>query len=319
VVGTVPASTALASDHRLLDPAMTSEKGNGFALNEAFRALRTNLKFMDVDHPPRTIVITSPLPGDGKSTIACNLAVTLAANGESVVLVDGDLRRPTVARTMGLPGGAGLSDVLAGRVELADVLQRTATPNLFVLAAGSIPPNPSELLGSDRMRRVLEQLSTHAMVIIDAPPLLPVTDGAVLTHQADGALMTISVGKTTYDIAEKAIATLHKAQGRVLGLVLNKAPLKGADAPHYAHAYRATYLPRKPADSETSTASTSDAILAAAVVADRPTPTSARVAQDVSTNSEELSFEDLLKPAGQAAPPASKRRGRSPQALSRDV
>jgi capsular exopolysaccharide synthesis family protein len=316
VVGTVPASTALASDHRLLDPAMTSEKGNSFALNEAFRALRTNLKFMDVDHPPRTIVITSPLPGDGKSTIACNLAVTLAANGESVVLVDGDLRRPTVARTMGLPGGAGLSDVLAGRVELADVLQRTPTPNLFVLAAGSIPPNPSELLGSDRMRRVLEQLSTHAMVIIDAPPLLPVTDGAVLTHQADGALMAISVGKTTYDIAEKAIATLHKAQGRVLGLVLNKAPLKGADAPHYAHAYRGTYLPRTPADAESSSASVSDAILSAAVVADRPAPTSARA---VSTNSEELSFEDLLKPAGQAAPPTSKRRARSPQALSRDV
>jgi hypothetical protein len=166
------------------------------------------------------------------------------------------------------------------------------------------------------MRRVLEQLSTHAMVIIDAPPLLPVTDGAVLTHQADGALMAISVGKTTYDIAEKAIATLHKAQGRVLGLVLNKAPLKGADAPHYAHAYRGTYLPRTPADAESSSASVSDAILSAAVVADRPAPTSARA---VSTNSEELSFEDLLKPAGQAAPPTSKRRARSPQALSRDV
>lgn len=244
VVGTIPASSAIAADQRLIDPSGGSDKGRSFALNEAFRSLRTNLRFMDVDHPPRTIVITSPLPGDGKSTIACNLAVALAANGEAVVLVDGDLRRPAVARTMGLPGTVGLSDVLAGRVAIADVLQRTATKNLFVLAAGTIPPNPSELLGSDRMRQVLEQLAVHATVIIDAPPLLPVTDGAVLAHQADGALLTVTVGKTTYDIAEKAIDALHKANGRVLGVVLNKAPLKGTDAPAYAYAHRKDYATR---------------------------------------------------------------------------
>ena len=107
---------------------------------------------MDVDHPPKTIVVTSPLPGDGKSTIACNLALTLAAARHPVVLVDGDLRRSMVATTMGLPGGAGLSDVLAGRAALAEVLQRTPkSNNLLVLAAGSVPPNPSEVLGSERM------------------------------------------------------------------------------------------------------------------------------------------------------------------------
>lgn len=275
VVGTIPASTALSVDHRLLDPSRTGEKGGGgSALAEALRSLRTNLRFMDVDNPPRTIVVTSPLPADGKSTIACNLAVTLAASGESVVLVDGDMRRPTVAKTMGLPTDAGLSDVLAGRVDLADVLQRTGTENLKVLAAGSIPPNPSELLGSARMRQVLDDLAADAIVIIDAPPVLPVTDGSVLTHQADGALMAISVGKTTYDIVDKAIDTLHKAHGRVLGLVLNKAPLKGMDAPSYSHAYREGYLataqPIAPGSAELPVSAFTAAVEPSPDVADAP-------------------------------------------------
>jgi capsular exopolysaccharide synthesis family protein len=197
---------------------------------------------MDVDNPPRTIVVTSPLPSDGKSTIACNLALTLAAGGTPVVLVDGDLRRSTVATTMGLPGGAGLSDVLSGRAELAEVLQRTPrSPNLYVLTAGSVPPNPSEVLGSGRMRKLLADLAVHATVIVDAPPLLPVTDGAVLTHQADGAIVVVSMGKTTYDLLEKSLDTLQKSSGRALGIVLNKAPLKGADASPYSYEDRREY------------------------------------------------------------------------------
>jgi capsular exopolysaccharide synthesis family protein len=240
VVGTIP-MTQSSADSRLFD-AKGTDKGSRFAVAEALRALRTNLQFMDVDNPPRTIVVTSPVPSDGKSTIACNLALTLAANGKSVVLVDGDLRRSTVAKTMGLPGGAGLSDVLSGRAEIADVLQRTPqSPDLFVLAAGSVPPNPSEVLGSERMRNLLADLAKHATVIIDAPPLLPVTDGAVLTHQADGALLVVSVGKTTYDLLEKSIDTLHKVGGRPLGVVLNKAPLRGVDASAYSYEYRRGY------------------------------------------------------------------------------
>ena len=242
VVGTIPIAEALGGQNRLFDPAASGTKGAGFAVSEALRALRTNLQFMDVDNPPRTIVVTSPLPSDGKSTIACNLALTLAAGGKPVVLVDGDLRRSTVATTMGLPGGAGLSDVLSGRAELAEVLQRTPrSPNLYVLTAGSVPPNPSEVLGSGRMRKLLADLAVHATVIVDAPPLLPVTDGAVLTHQADGAIVVVSLGKTTYDLLEKALDTLHKSSGRALGIVLNKAPLKGADASPYSYEYRREY------------------------------------------------------------------------------
>jgi capsular exopolysaccharide synthesis family protein len=244
VVGTIPIVPGLTDETRLVDPATSGSTGkNGtFAVAEALRALRTNLQFMDVDHPPKTIVVTSPLPGDGKSTVACNLALTLAAAGSTVVLVDGDLRRSMVAKTMGLPGGAGLSDVLAGRASLAEVLQRTPkSNNLLVLAAGSVPPNPSEVLGSERMHTLLADLTKHATVIIDAPPLLPVTDGAVLTHQADGALVVITLRKTTFDLLDKALDTLRKARGRPLGIVLNRAPLRGADAAAYSYEYRRDY------------------------------------------------------------------------------
>ncbi|MFE5670502.1 polysaccharide biosynthesis tyrosine autokinase [Agromyces sp. NPDC056523] len=244
VVGTIPIVPGLNDETRLVDPTTSGSTGkNGtFAVAEALRALRTNLQFMDVDHPPKTIVVTSPLPGDGKSTVACNLALTLAAAGATVVLVDGDLRRSMVAKTMGLPGGAGLSDVLAGRASLAEVLQRTPkSNNLLVLAAGSVPPNPSEVLGSERMHTLLADLTKHATVIIDAPPLLPVTDGAVLTHQADGALVVITLRKTTFDLLDKALDTLRKARGRPLGIVLNRAPLRGADAAAYSYEYRRDY------------------------------------------------------------------------------
>lgn len=261
VIGTIPLTDS-AAETRLFDAASKSEKGTRFAVSEALRSMRTNLQFMDVDNPPRTIVVTSPVPSDGKSTIACNLALTLAASGKKVVLLDGDLRRSTVAQTMGLPGGAGLSDVLAGRAELAEVLQRTTrSENLFVLTAGSAPPNPSEVLGSERMRHLLEDLAKHATVIIDAPPLLPVTDGAVLAHQADGALLVISLGKTTYDLLDKAIDTLNKAGGRALGIVLNKAPLRGIDASAYSYEYRQEYAPgvaRTPARSKRSAEQSTD-------------------------------------------------------------
>jgi capsular exopolysaccharide synthesis family protein len=246
VVGTIPIVPGLDDVTRLIDPSTSGSTGkNGtFAVSEALRALRTNLQFMDVDHPPKTIVVTSPLPGDGKSTVACNLALTLAAAGTTVVLVDGDLRRSMVAKTMGLPGGAGLSDVLAGRAALAEVLQRTPNSNnLLVLAAGSVPPNPSEVLGSERMHTLIADLTKHATVIIDAPPLLPVTDGAVLTHQADGALVVVTLRKTTYDLLDKALDTLRKARGRPLGIVLNRAPLRGADAAAYSYEYRRGYTP----------------------------------------------------------------------------
>ncbi len=288
VVGTIPIVPGLDAGTRLIEPSTESTgKNSTFAVSEALRALRTNLQFMDVDHPPKTIVITSPLPGDGKSTIACNLALTLAAGGTTVVLVDGDLRRSMVAKTMGLPEGAGLSDVLAGRASLVEVLQRTPkSSNLLVLGAGSVPPNPSEVLGSERMRSLITDLTKHATVIIDAPPLLPVTDGAVLTHQADGALVVVTLRKTTFDLLDKALDTLHKARGRALGVVLNRAPLRGADAAAYSYEYRRD---------QTSSAATAETL---------PAETPTRPAVDTGSDAD---LEALIseKPA-----PATRRSGR---------
>lgn len=249
VMGTIP----LITDRDQDSATRAARRDARFVYSEALRTLRTNLQFIDVDHPPRTIVITSPLQGDGKSRVACELAKTLAATGSPVILVDGDLRRSTVAKYLELPSGAGLTDVLAGRVPVADVLQQAkSAPNLLVLTAGSTPPNPSEVLGSARMHTLLGELAAHATVIIDAPPLLAVTDGAVLAHQADGALLVIRAGKTTYELAERALDTLHKAHGRMLGIVLNRVPLRGIDASPYAYAYRKSYA----TDSEHSDATT---------------------------------------------------------------
>ena len=173
---------------------------------ESFRGLRTNLQYMNVDDPPRAIVVTSPLPGDGKTFTAANLAITLAASGQRTVLLDADLRRPHVASTFGLLPDAGLSDVLSGRAHHTDVLQPVAgSDHLQVMAAGPIPPNPSELLGSDKMRQLINTLTSDAMVIIDSPPLLPVTDSTVLTTRADGALIVVSMGATTYDMLDHAL------------------------------------------------------------------------------------------------------------------
>ncbi|GAA3203523.1 polysaccharide biosynthesis tyrosine autokinase [Microbacterium terregens] len=246
VVGTLPLDKELAAHRQILD--FTSAGAGPTAIAEAMRELRTNLQFMDVDNPPRAIVVTSPLPGDGKSTLAGNLAVSLAAAGQKVILVDADLRRPMVASLFGLPEGAGLTDILAGRAQIADV-RHTVDPsgNLVVIAAGRIPPNPSEVLGSNRMRDLIRSLGESALVIIDSPPLLPVTDAAILANLADGALIVVSAGKTTYDMLHKATANLEKASARALGIVLNRVPKRGAQAMYYGYQYHGEYASTEPA------------------------------------------------------------------------
>lgn len=218
---------------------------------EAFRQLRTNLQFVDVDRHPHSIVVTSSLPEEGKTTTAANLAITMAQSGRRVVLVEGDLRRPRFAEYMGLEGAAGLTNVLIGQAELSDVLQPWGREgNLRVLASGPIPPNPSELVGSHQMLKVLEQLNGMAdIVLIDAPPLLPVTDAALLSVLADGALVVCRIGKTRREQMRRAVEALRAVDARVLGIVLNMTPSKGANAYSYGYSYaptRSTKAARKP-------------------------------------------------------------------------
>ncbi|HEV7146604.1 MAG TPA: polysaccharide biosynthesis tyrosine autokinase [Pedococcus sp.] len=250
VAGAIPMSSAMARKKGDLLPLVVlngpRKVHDPVHSAEAFLKLRTNLQFMDIDNPPRVIVVTSPMPGDGKSTVAANLAAALSMSDRRVVLIDGDLRRPVVAESFGLVEGAGLTDVLIGRVDFADVAQRVqALPNLMVLAAGRTPPNPSELLGSKAMRRLLGWLAERGYtVIIDAPPLLPVTDAAVLTASADGALITISAGRTMDTHLAAALGSLHAVQGHTLGVVLNRVPPKDAGAGYYG-AYYPTAEPRQ--------------------------------------------------------------------------
>jgi succinoglycan biosynthesis transport protein ExoP len=211
---------------------------------EAFRSLRTNLQFVDAANHPRSIVFTSSLPGEGKTTTAANLAITLAANGARVCAIEADLRRPRLLGYMGLEGSVGLTSVLIGQADLDDVLQPLADTGVTVLGAGPIPPNPSELLGSPALRDTLRQLeSRFDYVIIDAPPLLPVTDAAVLSTVADGTVVVVGIGATTREQLAKSLSSLEAVKGRVLGLVLNKVPSSGPDSYSY---YRDGYAPESP-------------------------------------------------------------------------
>ncbi|MDV8147008.1 polysaccharide biosynthesis tyrosine autokinase [Arthrobacter sp. B10-11] len=241
VIGTLPVDHRLDEKSTILDAGAGSGAqlhDAGGAMAEALRELRTNLSFLDVDQPPRIIVVTSSLQAEGKSTVTANLAVTMAAAGENVVVVDGDLRRPTLVDVFNLVPGVGVTDVLTGTAELEDVLQPWgALPNLSVLGSGRIPPNPSELLGSKAMRNMLNALAENATVLIDAPPLLPVTDAAVLSRAADGAILVIRTGKTTQEQLGQSLGNLDKVKGRILGAVLNYVPTKGTDAYSYYGTY----------------------------------------------------------------------------------
>jgi capsular exopolysaccharide synthesis family protein len=237
VIGTLPIDDTLRkSSSRLIGSVAASARNPHLRLAEALRELRTNIQFINVDNPPRIIVMTSPVPQDGKSTVSANLALAIAETGKRVVLVDTDLRRPTVAATFGITSRAGLTDVIVGKAKIGDVLQRSAlSPQLYVLPAGTIPPNPSELVGSQVLYDLLHKLSEHATVILDAPPLLPVTDSAILAARNDGAIVVISAGKTHIEELGKALANIEKVNGKVLGVIINRVPIKGADKGQYGY------------------------------------------------------------------------------------
>ncbi|TLM81683.1 polysaccharide biosynthesis tyrosine autokinase [Pseudarthrobacter sp. NamE5] len=204
---------------------------------ESFRRLRTNIQFANLGQQSGAIMVTSSLPGEGKSTTAANLAITLAKSGQSVALVDADLRRPMIAEYLGLEGSAGLTTALIGSAEIGDLLQIWGEDQLYVLSSGKVPPNPSELLGSDAMSQVIRELeSMFDAVIIDAPPLLPVTDAAVLSQHLGGVVLVVGSQTVKQGDVEKSLQTLDLVEAKVLGVVMNMLPSKGPDA--YAYGYQ---------------------------------------------------------------------------------
>ena len=192
-------------------------------VSEAYRTLRTNLEFSSLDEPLRTMVVTSPGPEEGKSTTLANLAVTLAHAEKRVILVDCDLRRPSQHEIFGLSNGVGLTTMVVDEEAMRDPpLLETGVEGLQLLPSGPLPPNPSELVGSRRMAEIISALSERAdIVLFDAPPVIAVTDAAVLASRVDGVLLVIKAGATKRDHAKRAKALLDKVNAHVVGAVLN--------------------------------------------------------------------------------------------------
>jgi polysaccharide biosynthesis transport protein len=212
----------IADEPRLKNRLIVDEQATPRA--EAFRQLRTNIRFLSIDRRLSSFVVTGSLPEEGKTTTSANLAIAIAQSGQRVVLVDADLRRPTIADIFALSNGVGLTNVLLGDVPVNNALQHwRADLPLYVLTAGPRPPNPSELLGSARLAKVIESLEASGMtVIFDSPPLLPVTDAAIIARVTGGALVVTRVGRTRTDELAAAVQTLGAVGANVLGVVANR-------------------------------------------------------------------------------------------------
>ena len=205
-------------------------------ISEAYRSLRTNLEFSSLDRPLKTMVVTSPGPEEGKSTTLANLAVTLAQAEKKVILVDCDLRRPSQHQIFGVKNGVGLTTMVVDDEAMTDPpVQETEVPGLWLLPSGPLPPNPSELLGSRRMEEIIAVLSQRAdIVLFDAPPIIVVTDAAVLSSKVDGVLLVINAGGTKRDHAQKAKGLLEKVNAHLVGAVLNNVKIDTSLHRYYA-------------------------------------------------------------------------------------
>ncbi len=208
---------------------------------EAYRAVRTSLLFSSPDNPPRLMVVTSPGPQEGKSLTAINLAVTMALTGNRVLLVDADMRKPRLHKVFDLKNAFGLSNLIGGESEVAAALQRTQVPGLMLMTSGPVPPNPSELLGSERMGKLLEMLrGKFDRVILDCTPLIAVTDATVLASRTDGVILVIKAGATGRKILRRGIKQLEDVQAKVIGAVLNQVDLRHSTY-YYSRYYTSNY------------------------------------------------------------------------------
>lgn len=232
VIGTVLRDDELEKRHTI-DRTGTSPTA------EDYRQLRNNLQFLNVDEPPKVIMVTSAIPSEGKTTAVVNLGLALADAGRTVTIIEADLRRPKVTRYLGMVGGVGLTNILAGTAEIDEVVQKYGGGGgLSVIAAGPTPPNPGELLASSHMLSLVEKLrGENDYVLIDAPPLLPVADSSGLAVMMDGVLLSVRYGSTTKDQLRQAATTLERVGAKTLGVILNIVPLKAELASAYGYGY----------------------------------------------------------------------------------
>lgn len=229
-LGAVPAFETATSENELvgLSPGQSPAK-------ESYRVLRTNLQFASVDKPLGRLMITSPAPSEGKSLTAANLAIALAQAGQQVILVDADLHRPRQHRLFKIANNIGLTTgLLVAHPDPAELLNDTATPGLRLLTSGPLPPNPAELLGSHRMAEMLAALQMQAdIVVVDSPPATVLADAAILSTQVDGVLLVLVSGQTRREIAGRAVDALKHVNARIIGVVLNRMPVRGSGYYYY--------------------------------------------------------------------------------------
>ncbi len=212
---------------------LISNKKPKSAMAEAYRTLRTNVGFAEVDQPCRSLLFTSPRPLDGKSFTIANFAVVMAQAGHKVILVDADLRRPKQQQIFQVNNQRGLTNCLLQQVSVAEVAHTGLVENLSLLSSGPIPPNPAEILNSQRARDFWPSLlKQYDYVLIDAPPVLAVTDAAIMATQVEGVILVISAG-TRVDLAKEAKAQLMKGNSRMIGVILNKAKMDHNEGGYY--------------------------------------------------------------------------------------
>ncbi|WP_084727726.1 polysaccharide biosynthesis tyrosine autokinase [Rhodococcoides yunnanense] len=227
-------------------------------MGEPLRALRTNIRFLGGGSPPRVITVTSGGAGEGRTSTAIDLAAVMAEAGHKVLLVGGDMRSPDLGERLGIGQTRGLSTVLSGEHRLEEAIHRDVLDGVAVLPAGPIPPNPSELLGSDRAQILLESLrGDYRYVLIDTPPLLDVTDGAILTALADGGLVLARIGRTSRETLRRAVKVLGGVGGSVLGVVTTFETTRGGRSARARTAGADTTSGAAAADREVSASSSS--------------------------------------------------------------
>lgn len=209
-------------------------------VSEQFRTIRTNIQFSSVDKTLHSIVVTSPEPSEGKSTVGANLAVVWAKQNQKTVIIDADMRRPTAHRTFNLLNASGLSSYLAGNSVYEEVVQKTDVPNLSIITSGPVPPNPAELLNSQRVDALIQRLqSEFEMIIIDAPPVNTVTDAQILATKVDGVVLIVPQAIAEKGSVMHAVELLNKVQAKILGTIMNR--FKASKAPGYSGYYGGNY------------------------------------------------------------------------------
>ena len=217
---------------------------NSSPLAEAYRHLRTSVLLSSAGRAPKTVVVTSCVPSEGKTTTSINLAVTLAQTGARVLIIDGDMRRPSVHAAFGAENKRGLSNLLSNDLSEAEMLllvQQEKESGLYLLTSGPVPPNPAELVGSDQMRKIIFELSkTFDHIVIDSPPVASFTDGILLAAISDGVILVIHANECSRKVVQRSKQSLLDVGAKVLGVVLNRVNLRSTDY-HYSYRYYSNY------------------------------------------------------------------------------